>query len=305
MENNKTKTSCLFCKCEEFSESHLPKTKYNSTIFSYLKCSKCNLIYLNPFPSSEDYLKMYPPTYQMGVLGDVILDGQKLPGLRFSYSKQYKLIRTHTQGSSILDYGCGHCNFLINAKLNGFKCDGAEFNPDHLKILNEKISDSKFYSINEFLHNSTSTYDVIRLSNVLEHLEDPMSIILSLKEKLSDQGVILIEGPIETNFSLAYLSRLIYFKLSKFVRPRRLVNHSPTHIFFSNLKNQRAFFKAAGLMELCFEVKDNEWPYPEFFKEVKGFGLFLKYLIGKFSKYVSFLFPNWGNTFIYVGKVAK
>jgi len=243
---------------------------------------------------------MYPPSYQSGI-NTQINENEKLAGLRFPYKKHFELINKFSPGKKIIDYGCGHANFVLNANKKGYTCDGVEYNPVHVDLLKKEIPTSSFYLIDDFLKRNDLKYDVIRLSNVLEHLDNPNQIVQTLVSKLNPKGILLVEGPIETNFNLAFLFRLVYFKLSKLLNKNRKVTHSPTHIFFSNSTNQKEFFIQNNLTELDFEVTECEWPFPENFSEVNSIGMFFKWVIAKKSKFFSYFIKNWGNTFIYVG----
>ncbi len=128
---------------------------------------------------------------------------------------------------------------------------------------------------------------MIRLSNVLEHLDRPHEIIKDLCAKLNTGGVLLVEGPIETNANFALFIRKIYFRVSKLLRKGRKASHPPTHIFFSNSKNQRKFFEDNQLKEMYYEVIECEWPFPESLKEVGGFGSAFKWVVAKISKFFS------------------
>jgi 2-polyprenyl-3-methyl-5-hydroxy-6-metoxy-1,4-benzoquinol methylase len=296
--------ACPYCIDVHYSPSYLPSTKFNNKLFHYLKCSNCDVVYISPFPDANDYIKMYPPGYQSGVDKTILKNKyKKLPGLRFSYGVQFDLILKHAiKNPKILDYGCGNANFLINACNNNFQCDGVEFSEEHVEILKSEIPSSKFYIITNFIKNSDDKYDVIRLSNVLEHMDNPNEIIQSLIMKLNKNGMLLIEGPIECNFSLAFLSRKLYFKFMNLIRKGYVANHVPTHITFTNAKNQLSFFQKFGLTTLEYKIIEAEWPYPEKFSDVKSLGAFSKWVIAKKSKLISHFVKNWGNTFIYVGK---
>lgn len=291
-------SKCLFCFSEKSSPSYLPSTFFNNKRFDCLTCSNCGLHYINPLPDDSDFMAMYPPSYQSGVNREICKDQyKKISGLRFSYGKQFDLINKHFKNARVLDYGCGHGNFLINAKHMGFECDGTEFNPTHVELLRKEIPGSNFYTIPNFLNDKNLKYDVIRLSNVLEHLTNPVEITKQLIDKLTPGGLLLIEGPIETNANLGFWIRKIYFKQRK----NEPANHPPTHIFFSDSKNQRAFFENLGMKELHFQLSESAWPFPDKFSDVKGPGALFKYLAGKLSVGLKPLNKNWGNTFIYLG----
>ncbi len=297
--------TCPFCFSREYTSSYLPSTFFNNKRFDYIKCKNCKLHYVSPFPIDDDFEKLYPPTYQSGINSSICEDStKKITGIRFSYGKQFDLITKYAGGKKVLDYGCGHANFLLNARHNGIECDGVEYNPDHVSILRKEIPDADFYLIDDFLKDQTIRYDVIRLSNVLEHLTNPREITEKLISKLNSNGILLIEGPIETNPTFALRVRQLYFNISKAFRKNRVVSHPPTHIFFANSTNQRNFFKNYSLQELHFELAESEWPFPEKWEEAKGIGGVFKFLVAKISMALKPLSKNWGNTFIYVGRKA-
>jgi 2-polyprenyl-3-methyl-5-hydroxy-6-metoxy-1,4-benzoquinol methylase len=298
---------CPFCQNTAFKKSFYPDNNFNEKVFSYITCQACDLTYLNPLPNGDDYDKMYPTAYQNNaVTVDIQSDWyKKLPGLRFSYGYQFDLIKKYAvQKATIMDYGCGNAHFLANAQKAGFSCEGAEFNPAYVAILNRDIQDINFVTIEDLLSDKvTKKYDVIRLSNVLEHLTNPNEVIKSLYSKLSPNGILLVEGPIEHNFSLAQTFRNSYFAIAKLLRPHRIIQFPPYHIFFSNAKNQKVFFEKLGFKEQVFVVEENTWPFPASIKEAQGIQQKVMAIIAQISIGFTRLFSTkWGNTFIYVGK---
>ena len=294
--------TCPFCNHIENKKSYLPSTRFNNKTFHYLSCANCELIYTAPIPTEEDFEKMYPPSYQDGADTEILSNqNKKLIGLRYSNSYQFDLIKKYHPNGILLDYGCGTANFMANATHQGFECCGAEYNAAHIESL-QKSMPNKFYLINEVLSGNVGKFDVIRLSNVLEHLPNPIEIIDQLSNQLNKGGLLLIEGPIETNGNLALITRKIYFSLRKNIRKNWLATHVPTHMFFSNRKNQRDFFKQFEIEEIHYQLREAEWPYPASIGGSKGVGGKTKAIIAKISILISSFNKNWGNTFIYVGK---
>lgn len=299
--------ACPFCNGEKAVSTSFPRNIFNNKTFNYIRCTSCRLIYLDNFPEKEDYDKMYPPSYQRnGVENEIQQDPYvKLYGLRFSYGYQFDLIKKQTgAGAKILDYGCGTGHFLANAVHYGFDCDGAEFNPDYIKILAQAFSQSSFYAIENVLAPGfTGKYDVIRLSNVLEHLTNPLDVIKKLATCLKPGGILLVEGPVEENFCIARLFRSFYFRVTKLIRPNRTVADAPYHIFLSTSDNQRQFFRDCGLTETHYKTSEDPWPFPSSFRKAKGAREKITAIVAKISmKITAVSGRNWGNIFIYSGK---
>lgn len=299
--------SCVFCRDTVQLKYSFPQNNFNGKLYKYVRCGNCKLVYLDTLPGGLDYEVMYPPSYQSSVVQDDIQDDPdiKLPGLRFSYGFQFELIqKLSSKDARILDYGCGAGHFVGNANEYGFKCEGAEFSSEYVSILSKGFIGIQFYAIDEVLSDQfTEKYDVIRLSNVLEHLTAPDEIINELSLRLKPDGILLVEGPIEDNFCLATAFRKFYFRVNKLIRPDHTVSEPPFHIFFSNAKNQRSFFNNCGFEELYFKTAEDPWPFPTSIKSAKGLKNKTMAIVAKISTAFTRTFGSrWGNIFIYVGK---
>ena len=164
---------CTFCKNGKHKESCLPSTKFNGKLFNYLLCKNCKLIYTSPIPNTNDFKKMYPPSYQAGADKTILPDiYKKIIGLRYSYGYQFDLIKKYHPNGLILDYGCGTANFIANAEHQGLQCAGAEYNKEHISAL-EKSMSNPFYLINDVLSGKAGKFDIIRLSKRLRALTKP------------------------------------------------------------------------------------------------------------------------------------
>lgn len=298
---------CLFCLSSSIRKSYYPIILFNQKQFQYKTCNKCELTFLDPLPAPDDYIKMYPPEYQNNTLDlNIQKDwAKKLPGLRFSYAKHFELIKKYCgEGASILDYGCGNAHFIMNAQVAGFRCTGAEFNPEYLKLLQSETNLVHFILIEDLIQGREGNkYDVIRLSNVFEHLVNPHEVIEMLANHLTSEGIFLIEGPVEHNKSLAFFVRSFYFSIFSFLKPKRTVVSPPYHIIFSNYSNQKEIFSKLGLQNLYFGTSEDPWPFPSSVALTQSLFKNITAVIGIASTWFSKTFKtNWGNIFIYVGK---
>lgn len=302
--------ACPFCLDEKYSETSHPANNFNNKLFHYVRCKQCSLVYLVPFPDGSDYIAMYPPSYQGNQAETSIQDDPyvKLGGLRFTYGYQFDKIRKLIGNTArILDYGCGTGHFLGNAVHYGFDCDGAEFSSEYVETLQKSFNKSSFFTIDKVLADEfPEKYDVIRLSNVLEHLDQPRQIIARLEKLLNPGGLILVEGPIEDNFSIAELFRKIYFRIGKLFFPARTVSSPPYHIFFSNAKNQLQFFRNCKFETIHFATSEDSWPFPASLKEAMGIAQKISAIVAKFSiKATKIRGGKWGNIFIYIGRAKS
>jgi len=160
-----------------------------------------------------------------------------------------------------------------------------------------------FYTNSDlFTEALVNSFDVIRISNVLEHLTEPSAILNALKKLLKKDGYFLIEGPIENNFTIANVIRRFYFNCSYLVNPQREVSFPPFHIFLANRKNQLAFFEKQKLKTIDYRLKEHAWPFPTLESAV-GIKQKSMALAASVSIALSKLAKNkLGNGFTYIGK---
>ena len=293
---------CLFCDSNNIVRTKIPTTVFIGKQYHYYSCKACKLMFIDPIPNQKDLEHIYPTTYQGTIEKEKIDISEKMPGLRFSYDYQLNQIKKHcADGGQLLDFGCGTGHFIYNMTLNGYKMDGVEFSEDTIQKLKKSFTENDFFNLNDFF-SSSKKYDFIRLSNVLEHFTNPKQEFQKLFSKLSPNGVFLIEGPLENNISLVNWAKWNYLRLRYFFNKSYFTSDAPTHIFFTNYKNQLSFFEQFGLETILYNSADNAWPFPEKINEIKNPIQFIKYLLGFTSKIFSQFSSKYGNTFIYVGK---
>ena len=286
-----TSIKCLFCEHTQTRSTPFEDTVFNNKTFEYVQCTKCDLIFVNPLPDTDDLIKMYPVEYQ----------GNLAIAASGAYNSLFSQIQSKGKYSSILDYGCGGGRFVVEALEKGYSVTGAEYNPELVANLSKTFTKASFLTIDDF-YKSDAKYDIIFLSNVLEHLTNPKEIMLKLRERVSENGLFVLEGPVENNFNLTLLTRKIIFFIRKNFFGKK-ASHTPTHILYANRKNQEQFLKDIGLTTLYYEIKESNWPYPMRYEDCHSLMQKLMYGIATFSVAMSKIFPFWGNNFVYIGKV--
>ena len=285
-----TSIKCLFCEHTQTRSTPFEDTVFNIKTFEYVQCTKCDLIFVNPLPDTDDLIKMYPVEYQ----------GNLAAAASGAYNSLFSQIQSKGKYSSILDYGCGGGRFVVEALDKGYSVTGAEYNPDLVANLSKTFTKASFLTIDDF-YKSDAKYDIIFLSNVLEHLTNPKEIMLKLRERVSENGLFVLEGPVENNFNLTLLTRKTIFFIRKNFFGKK-ASHTPTHILYANRKNQEQFLKDIGLTTLYYEIKESNWPYPMRYEDCHSLMQKLMYGIATFSVAMSKIFPFWGNNFVYIGK---
>ena len=112
-----------------------------------------------------------------------------------SLKKKLKLINSFSSESKkLLDVGCGTGDFLQMAFQNNWTVLGIEPNEQARDIANKKTNNSVFET-GQLIKFEESSFDVITLWHVLEHLPKLEEQIATFKKLLKKQGTLIIAVP--------------------------------------------------------------------------------------------------------------
>ncbi len=102
----------------------------------------------------------------------------------------FNLIRQKISDGQVLDFGCGFGVFSEYLQKLGYNVDGFDVN-------NEAVLESKSRGINTFsdLSQIDRRYETITSSNVLEHVEDDIALMLDIKSLLKEDGTLVLYLP--------------------------------------------------------------------------------------------------------------
>jgi len=119
---------------------------------------------------------------------------------RFSLKQKLKLINSfNTETKQLLDVGCGTGDFLKTAINNNWTVSGIEPNASARTIANQKTKNAVF-DIQQLNNFEASSFDVITLWHVLEHLPDLDYQIKNFKRLLKPNGRLVVAVPNYNSF---------------------------------------------------------------------------------------------------------
>ncbi|PIA78990.1 methyltransferase [Gaetbulibacter sp. 4G1] len=123
---------------------------------------------------------------------------------KVSLKKKLKLINSFSPtNKTLLDVGCGTGDFLQTAKQNNWNVSGIEPNKQARKIANNKTDDSVFET-SQLLKFEESSFDVITLWHVLEHLPNIEEQMSCFKKLLKPKGTLIIAVPNHKSYDAKY-----------------------------------------------------------------------------------------------------
>jgi SAM-dependent methyltransferase len=163
------------------------------------RCSVCGLEQTLPRPLPDDLKQLYETYYNFG--GE---RGTTYTRLRewFFASRLYRIWLTldgdgsfHTRNGQgrLLDIGCNEGRGLKIYRQNGFSTEGLELNPRAAQVA-RSAGFTVYETLLEDFHPAT-TYDVVVLSNVLEHSLDPKRMLQDVARILEPEGQVWISCP--------------------------------------------------------------------------------------------------------------
>lgn len=186
---------------------------YNES-FNVVRCQNCGLVYVNPRPKKEELRKYYPENYYAYVnnidnkesfrkkvknyLIEIAGGYRKVKIIGGIIKKLSKIILLGVvplkKNGKLLDVGCGNGDFLEWHKDHGWDVYGIEINQNAvnicrrkgLKVIHGELQDGLF---------ADETFDVITLSQVIEHLPDPSATIRIIQKILKKDGLLIIGLP--------------------------------------------------------------------------------------------------------------
>ena len=150
--------------------------------------------------SDSDSNSIYNLFYQR-IIGSKVLLGQKF----FTYkSREIQFIVEEIKGKGnsglILDLGCstGHYTRKLAAVFGAEHVEGADISKKSIDRCRRNNPNLNFHHIeNDFYENQKGKYEYVLLSHVLEHRDDPIDILTSIRGLLKKSGILILCVPQE------------------------------------------------------------------------------------------------------------
>lgn len=187
---------CPVCK----SESARKSWRYKELLI--FECLDCDLQFVYPMQAAP--LEYYQANCK-GVVSVASYDSIH-PGYQFTIKKIREVTRCHLSPDQrrVIDVACGPGFLLIDLQRDGFDCLGIDFNPDVVRVANERFQVPAKVARVEDLTALDKRFDLALLVHVLEHVEDPLGLLKNIRQILNPAGVLVVEVPNRKWFSLSH-----------------------------------------------------------------------------------------------------
>jgi 2-polyprenyl-3-methyl-5-hydroxy-6-metoxy-1,4-benzoquinol methylase len=176
--------------CEEKSDFKFIQDYENKGgKWSLYECSKCTVQFWMPFenPGVNHYERKY-----------IVRDTMN-PQILYGYHKYFlKIQKNFPKNTRVLDLGCGTCDLLAELKKRGAEVWGVDLDKNAINFAKKYLKLENVYamSCDEFFKlPNLPKFDMITFFELLEHLDNPLEFIQSVKNLLKEDGTIVMSTP--------------------------------------------------------------------------------------------------------------
>ena len=185
-----TEIDCPICKDTK------RKFLFKENGFQVWSCQNCSHIYVSPQPNEKFYKKYYGKSYTNEF--DIPEEHEK--HRENVFNKTIQAINHYTgHKGDLLDIGAGFGGFLKKAQSSGWNVHGLEFNQARYEMCRKSfpsLPNSNFKCSNiENAGYEDSSFDVVVLINVIEHVKNPIDICKRAFDMLKPGGCLIIRWP--------------------------------------------------------------------------------------------------------------
>ncbi len=209
-------------------------------VTSVVKCKRCGFVYTNPkiILPAEQRCSFYndPEKYHSSIC----------PDSREMFNKTLNLMeRFNRQKGRLLDVGTGKAEFLAAARKRGWQVSGVEPSGNFVQYTKEKFGLQVQNSTLEEANFPEDYFDAVTLNMVLEHIDQPHSLLSTIYKILKKDGLLYIEVP-NMDSMLLKLIKIYYMFTGKDWSPHLSPLHYPYHCYGYGRSALRALCQRNG-----------------------------------------------------------
>ncbi len=227
-------SSCILCDGERLRvvEPDVRDNRFASPgTWRILACESCGLWQTDPVPTPAQLQELYERHYNFGGEGETGSLWTKLRAAFFA-SPFYRLmlaldgdVSFHTKRGKgrLLDVGCNEGRGLAIYEANGFHAEGLELN----RVAADAARQKGFvvYDVDIAALRPAAPYDVVVLSNVLEHALHPRGMLTEIRRLLNPGGQLWISLPnaqsaLRERFGADWINWHVPFHITHFTAER-------------------------------------------------------------------------------------
>ncbi len=254
--------NCVLCNSNE------SRLIFEEGQIAIVECKSCGLAYNNPRICEEKELKkVYDEKYFGGKdfsFSDIIVESwagnsnyissfyEKKEEITQNFLKILNEIeRYKKEKGRFLELGCAYGFFLDVVRNRGWEAHGVEISNDSANYARQELKlDVKIGTLEEANY-PDEYFDVIFLSDVLEHLPNPIEILKEINRILKPDGILRMLVPNDLYCLSVWIKKII--RGTKYRKPSVL---PPIHLYFFSKDTLQKALKKTGfdILKIKFTV---------------------------------------------------
>lgn len=166
----------------------------------------------------------------------------EMPVLRWEFSEVADSLKKDGVKDGVLDVGCGDGSFVQVLKDNGIAGIGLDFNADNVEVARKRGLDCRCVDLRDLPRDDR--FSALTAFHVIEHLEEPKALLMSMKDLLADGGAIYLSFPNVKRAALRYL--------------RDEADYPPNHLNRISSEGMKHLAQSAGLEVVSFSCEPRD-----------------------------------------------
>lgn len=194
--------NCPVCACDEKRFLFRDRNRRDGYLLetNLVQCRRCGMRYLDPVPSSANWLQEYAAMHLRAKSGRTVDTGPLTRAANYGIARWVPLWSSDMRvrevpgegdysGQKVLDIGCGTGAKLRIFKERGFEIYGVDVSSIAIAEARHQLQGDFRIGRFEETDYPPSFFDVIRLDNVLEHVYNPYEFLKKAHDLLKVGGV--------------------------------------------------------------------------------------------------------------------
>jgi SAM-dependent methyltransferase len=216
--------------------------------FTIVECIDCGFRFTNPRPDENEITRYYDST-------DYIAHNSRKHNLiqtiykavrKITIRQKYSIVKKHSKGKILMDIGCGTGEFLNYCSKMNFVTTGIEPN-EKARVFGKVEFGLSILNENELDSFQPSSFDIITMWHVLEHVHKLNERMKRIKQLLKPEGTFIIAVPDSNSWDAGkYKACWAAYDL-----PRHLYHFTPDSVKKLALKNG---FSVSTIIPLKFDA---------------------------------------------------
>jgi SAM-dependent methyltransferase len=190
---------CDFCGAEEAQVLFEGPDRLHKLpgVFRWVRCSHCGWLRQNPRPTRDTIGAYYPAEYEPYIKAvDDEPSRWRVWERRYGMVKRCRAVTRYQPGGRLLEVGCATGNFMYEMKrLGGWEVYGIEPNEQAAMYARQRFGFDVHVGTLQDVDLPPSSFDVVALWNVLEHLHTPRADLIQVHRLLKDEGLLVFSIP--------------------------------------------------------------------------------------------------------------